>query len=77
MNIMVKNDDRTPKPKAPSRTRFEQDNPVFSILMPKELHDAFTTFLQETGQDRKTFMAIALNKQKANHEHISKQGYDK
>ncbi|MCJ7571236.1 MAG: hypothetical protein MUO82_05100 [Candidatus Thermoplasmatota archaeon] len=68
---------KTSKHTPPSRKRYEQKTPGISIRMPKEWHDALITFLQETGQSRREFMAIALNKQTADYNQAYKNGYNK
>lgn len=74
--MKVKNNTRTTKHKPPSRIRYEERNPVFSIRMPQAWHNTLTAFLQENRMDRKTFMALALNKIKVNYGQVSKQGYE-
>jgi flagellar biosynthesis/type III secretory pathway protein FliH len=72
--MIIKNNVKLTKHKPPSRIKYEQRNPVFSIRMPQAWHDILKELLEETGVDRKTFMGIVLNKLKANHEQIYKQG---
>jgi flagellar biosynthesis/type III secretory pathway protein FliH len=75
--MAVKNDVEPTKHKPPSRIKYERNNPVFSIRMPQAWHNTLKAYLQETGNDRKKFMALALNKLKINYEQASRQGYEK
>jgi flagellar biosynthesis/type III secretory pathway protein FliH len=63
--------------KPPSRKRYEQRNPVFSVRMPKEWHDALTLYVQKTNRSKKEFMALALKQITEDYEKVSKKGYDK
>jgi len=63
--------------KPPSRQRYEQRNPVFSVRMPREWHDAVKLYLQKTNRSRYEFMAIALNQITEDYKKAFDQGYDK
>lgn len=63
------------KHKPPSRKRYEQNNPNWTVRMPIELHDALEAFLRDSNQSRRDFMAIAFEKQKVNFESVRWQGY--
>lgn len=63
------------KHKPPSRERYEQNNPNWTVRMPIALHDALEVFLEGSDQSRRDFMAIALEKQKVNFESVRWQGY--
>ena len=68
------------KHKPPSRVRYEKNNPVWSVRMPKEWIDELEIELKANGQSRKEFLGIALNKQRLNAEKIRvtwrKKGYN-
>jgi flagellar biosynthesis/type III secretory pathway protein FliH len=73
------------KYKPPSRKRYEERNPVFSVRMPKEWIDDFYKLAEEIGVSRRNFMKISLSKLKVNydkyhdkiHQEGSDEGYDK
>ena len=56
------------KHKPPSRIRYEKKYPVWSVRMPKEWIREVELTLKDTGQSRREFMEIALEKQAANFE---------
>ena len=68
------------KHKPPSRERYEKNNPVWSVRMPKEWIDELEAELKFNGQSRRDFLGIALEKQALNAEEIRvtwrKKGYD-
>ncbi|KYK23249.1 hypothetical protein AYK25_10220 [Thermoplasmatales archaeon SM1-50] len=64
------------KHKTPSRMRYENNNPVFSVRMPKAWHDKLNKHLKDTGQSRKDFLGIALGIKAENYEHKFVQWYD-
>ena len=68
------------KHKPPSRIRYEKNNPVWSVRMPKEWIDELESELKANGQSRKDFLGIALEKQALNAGEIRvnwrKKGYD-
>ena len=63
------------KHKPPSRERYEEKNPNWTVRMPKDLHDALNAFLKDSNQSRRDFMGIALRKQNANFVRMRVQGY--
>jgi len=71
---MIKN-----KHKPPSRERYEKNNPVWSVRMPKEWIDELEAELEFNGQSRRDFLGVALKKQTFNDEEIRvtwhKKGY--
>ena len=64
------------KHKPPSRERYEQNNPNWTVRMPIALHDALEAFLEGSDQSRRDFMAIALEKQEMDYERIRTEGYN-
>lgn len=64
------------KHKPPSRERYEEKNPNWTVRMPKELHDVLNAFLKDSNQSRRDFMAIALEKQELNFKRAYTQGYN-
>lgn len=65
----------TAKKIPPSRKKYEQRKPVFSVRMPKEWHEAVKLFLQKTNQSRETFMGLALNRLTENYNQAYAQGF--
>ena len=69
------------KHKPPSRIRYEQNNPVLSVRMPKDFHEALKKHQQETGRSVRTILALALNKITANYSQVKtkaiREGYTK
>jgi len=67
------------KHKPPSRERYEKNNPVWSVRMPKEWIDELEAILEANGQSRRDFLGAALKKQTLNAEEIRvtwhKKGY--
>ena len=68
------------KHKTPSRERYEENNPVWSVRMPKEWIDELEAELEANGQSRRDFLGVALKKQTLNAEEIRvtrlKKGYN-
>ncbi len=68
------------KHKPPSRERYEKNNPVWSVRMPKEWIDELKAVLEANGQSRRDFLGGALKKQTLNAEEIRvtwrKKGYN-
>jgi flagellar biosynthesis/type III secretory pathway protein FliH len=68
------------KHKPPSRERYEKNNPVWSVRMPKELIETLEAELKLNGQSKREFIGVALKKQMLNVEEIRvtsrKKGYD-
>ena len=68
------------KHKPPSRERYEKNNPVWSVRMPKEWIDELESELEANGQSRRDFLGVALKKQTLNAEEIRvtwrKKGYN-
>jgi flagellar biosynthesis/type III secretory pathway protein FliH len=58
------------KHKPPSRIRYEENNPVWSVRMPKEWIEELEAELEVNGQSRRDFLGIALEKQSLNAEKI-------
>ena len=67
------------KHKPPSRERYEKNNPVWSVRMPKKWIDELDSELKANGQSRRDFLGVALKKQTLNAEEIRvtwhKKGY--
>jgi len=67
------------KNKPPSRIKYENNNPVWSVRLTKELYIALNNFLRKSIQSRKEFIEIALNKKEAKFTNIidqeSSKGY--
>ncbi len=63
------------KNKPPSRERYEEKNPCWTVRMPKEWIDEINAFLEDSDQSRRNFMAIALEKQKTDYSQVHDQGY--
>lgn len=63
------------KNKPPSRGRYEESNPNWTARLPIELKNELTSFLQYSDQSRREFIAIALEKQKANYKRVHTKGY--
>jgi flagellar biosynthesis/type III secretory pathway protein FliH len=63
--------------KTPSRKKYEQRKPVFSVRMPIEWIDAVKLYCQKTNRSREEFMGLALNKISEDYEKVSKQSHDK
>lgn len=66
----------TSKHKSPSRIKYEERKPVFSVRMPIEWHDALKLYLQKTNRSRETFMGLALNQITENYEEVYKKGFN-
>jgi len=68
------------KHKPPSRKTYEENNPVWSVRMPKEWIDELEAELKANGQIRRDFLDVALKKQTLNAEKIRviwrKKGYN-
>jgi len=68
------------KHKTPSRERYEKNNPVWSVRMPKEWIDELESELEANGQSRRDFLGIALKNQTLDAEEIRviwrKKGYN-
>lgn len=64
------------KHKPPSRIRYEDNNPVFSVRMPKEWHDRLNKLLEDACQSRKDFLGIALGKHQPNYEQLKNHWYE-
>ena len=64
----------------PSRERYEENNPVWSVRMPKEWIDELESELEANGQSRRDFLGVALKRQTLNAEEIRvtwrEKGYD-
>ena len=58
------------KHKPPSRIRYEKNNPVWSVRMPKDWIDELEAILEASGQSRRDFLGVALKKQTLNTEKI-------
>jgi hypothetical protein len=54
----------------PSRIRYEERNPVFSVRMPLQWHNELKTLMENAGLSKKDFLASALNRQTLNYEHL-------
>ena len=65
--------EKTHKP--PSRIKYEKNNPVFSVRMPKKWHEQMKVLLEDTNQSRKDFLAVALGKQTTNYERFKNKWY--
>ena len=73
------------KHKTPSRKRYEKNNPVWSVRMPKEWIDEVEFILEANGQSRRDFLGASLEKQMLNYEETRvtwhkkghSQGYEK
>ena len=65
------------KHKTPSRERYEKNNPVWSVRMPKEWIDKLEAELEFNGQSRRDFLGVALKKQTFNDEEIRATWYKK
>ena len=67
------------KNKPPSRIKYENNNPVWSVRLTKELYIALNNFLRKSIQSRQEFIEIALNKKEAKFTNIidqeSSKGY--
>ena len=61
--------------KPPSRIKYEKNNPVFSVRMPKEWHEEMKVLLENTNQSRKDFLAVSLGKQTTNYERLKNKWY--
>jgi len=64
------------KKKPPSREKYEENNPNWTARLSVELKDEITTYLENSEQRRRDFMAIALKKQVADYEQARTQGYN-
>ena len=64
------------KHKPPSRIKYEKNNPVFSLRMPKEWHEEMEVLLENTNQSRKDFLAVSLGKQTTNYERLKNKWDD-
>lgn len=62
------------KHKPPSRMRYEQNYPVWSVRMPKEWHMDVNTFLKDSNQSRREFMGKALGNQKRGYKRAYAKG---
>ena len=65
------------KHKPPSRERYEKNNPVWSVRMPKEWINDLEALLEANGQSRRDFLGVALKKQRLNAEEIRLNSYKK
>ena len=65
------------KHKPPSRERYEKNNPVWSVRMPKEWIDDLEALLEANRQSRRDFLGAALKKQRLNAEEIRVNSYKK
>ena len=63
------------KHKPPSRERYEQNNPNWTVRLTLFLFDALQTFLEKSGLSRRDFMAIALEKQEMDYENAHSEGF--
>ena len=63
--------------KPPSRIRYENNNPVFSVRMPKAWHDRLNQMLEASNQSRKDFLAQALGIKTGNSEPMKQQDFIK
>ena len=65
-----------PKHKAPSRIKYEKENPVFSARMPKEWHEALYKYRQKIGMSNTMILGLMLEKVILNYEETKKQSYN-
>jgi len=73
------------KHKTPSRERYEKNNPVWSVRIPKAWIDDLESILEANGQSRRDFLGAALEKLTFNYEETRvtwhkkghSQGYEK
>ncbi len=63
------------KHKPPSRERYEQNNPNWTVRLTLFLFDALQAFLEESDQSRREFIAIALEKQEMDYENAHSEGF--
>ena len=65
------------KHKAPSRVKYERNNPNWTARLTLNLYNALQEFLKETGYSRRSFIRMALGKMKMNFERASNEWYNK
>ena len=56
--------------KPPSRIRYEERNPVFSVRMPLQWHNELKTLMEDAGLSKRDFLAVVLEKQTLNYEKL-------
>jgi len=65
------------KHKPPSRERYEENNPNWTVRLTLNLYNALQEFLKKTGYSRRSFIRMALGKMKMNFERIKDEAYTK
>ena len=63
------------KHKAPSRVKYERNNPNWTARLTLNLYNALQEFLKKTGYSRRSFIRMALGKMKMNFERVWDEGY--
>ena len=63
------------KHKPPSRERYEQNNPNWTVRLTLFLFDALQAFLETSDLSRRDFIAIALKKQEMDYENAHSEGF--
>lgn len=64
------------KHKPPSRIKYEENNPNWTVRLTRFLFEALQAFLEKSNLSRRDFIAIALKKQKMDYEKIITEGYN-
>lgn len=65
------------KHKPPSRIRYEQNNPIVSFRIKKNLYEELKTLLKNQGNSIGDFFKVALKKQQIDYDKLAAGGYDK
>jgi len=63
------------KHKAPSRERYEKNNPNWTVRLTLNLYITLQEFLKKTGYSRRSFIRMALRKMEMNVERVRYEGY--
>lgn len=64
------------KHKPPSRERYEENNPVWTVRMPLSWVNEYEKYVKCLGLSRKDFMGVSLEKIKLDYEQIRAQAYN-
>ncbi len=65
------------KHKAPSREKYEQDNPNWTVRLTLNLFNDLQEFLIKTGYSRRGFIRMSLGKMELNFERVMNEAYIK
>ena len=63
------------KHKSPSRKKYEENNPNFTVRMPLEWHEDFDRYITRNGLSRRDFMGVSLLKIRFDFKKVRDQAY--